>query len=469
MIPHRRSGPRIGLLVGALLMALLAAALPAGAADRRAPSPVPTTPLFSMRRLPELLLGAVADPKYDAALDTFFSKVAGDACAVVEQNGRIIYSRSPASGLAPASTIKLLTATAALDVLGPDSTLTTRIVAGRGPVDGVVEGDLTIIGAGDPLLVTAGYRQSLEDPDQRTEDFGAVADAIVAAGVRQVTGRIVGDDSALDRTRWLPSWPTRYQIGGVVGPLSALMVNDGQTGFTETPTRPNADRRPGDPPALAAATLRTLLIDRGVQVTGDAAAGRAPEDPVEVATFESVPIRDIVAEMLTDSDNTTAELLTRLMGQRASGAGTTAAGLTAIRSSLRAMGLPIDPVVMVDGSGLDTSNRVTCPMLIEVLHRSGPDGPIGTGLAVAGRTGTLRKRLLDSATAGRLRAKTGTLATVNALAGFAEPRAGSILTFAMIQNGSDPRGTGVTDGFAEQVVTYGQGPRLDALSPRPTR
>jgi D-alanyl-D-alanine carboxypeptidase/D-alanyl-D-alanine-endopeptidase (penicillin-binding protein 4) len=460
---------RFALLLAAFLGWSLALGSTAGSAESRPPEPVPVTPVLSMRRLPEVMLGAVADPKYAESVGSYLDRAAGTSCAVVTQNGRVVYSRSSGDRLAPASTIKLLTATAALEVLGADSRLTTRIVAAGEPTDGIVRGDLTIIGAGDPLLTTPGYRKSLEDPDQVTEDLGAVADAVVDAGIRQVTGSIIGDESALDRTRWIPSWPTRYQIGGVVAPLSALLVNDGQTGFVDHPETANAERKPGEPAVLAAATLRTLLIARGVRVDGGAAAGTAPADAHEVATYDSRPVSEIVGEMITDSDNTTAELLTRLIGRQVSGQGTTAAGVDAIRSTLSGMGLPVDDLVMVDGSGLDTSDRASCPLLIATLARLPADSPIVSSLAVAGRTGTLRKRLIDTAAAGKVRAKTGTLSTVNALAGFAEPRAGSTVIFAMIQNGTDPRGSGVTDGFAERVVTYGDGRRVEGLLPLPAR
>jgi serine-type D-Ala-D-Ala carboxypeptidase/endopeptidase (penicillin-binding protein 4) len=462
----RSSRTALGLV---LLSGLMLAVMPDSSGAGSVPSPVPVTPLLSARRLPEVMLAAAAAPKFAEAMESYLSKAAGTTCAVVSQNGRVLYSRETAQRLAPASTLKLLTATAALELLGGDTRLSTRLVAASEPTDGVVDGDLTLVGSGDPLLVTSGYKQSLEDPDQVTEDFGAVADAVVAAGVRRVAGSIIGDESALDRTRWIPTWPTRYQIGGVVAPLSALLVNDGQTGFVDHPERPNSDRRPGDPAVLAASTLRTLLIARGVQVDGGAASGSAPRDGHEVATFESLPMRTIVGEMLTDSDNTTAELLTRLIGKRATGNGSTSAGVSAIRDTLAGLGLPIDDLVMIDGSGLDTGDRASCPLLIEILRRQPTDSPISGSLAVAGRTGTLRKRLIDTAAAGKVRAKTGTLTTVNALAGFAEPKAGSTLTFAMIENGSDPRGTGVTDGFAERVVTYGDGRRLEPLLPAPAR
>ena len=427
------------------------------------------TPVLSARRLPEVLLGGVADPKYAATLDAYLSKASGRACAVVVQSGRVLYSRSSGDTFAPASTIKLLTAVAALDLLGEDTRLTTRMVAASEPKDGVVQGDLTIVGSGNPLLVTSGYKQSLENPDQVTQNFGDVADAVVGAGVREITGSIIGDESLLDKTRWIPSWPSRYQIGGVVGPLSALMVNDGQTGFVDEPDRPNAERKPGDASSLAAATLRTMLLDRGVRVGGTSGSGRAPEDAHEVATLDSLPISEIVGEMLTDSDNTTAELLTRLIGREMTGNGTTAAGLEAIRTFLGSRGLPIEELVMVDGSGLDTTNRVSCSLLTDVLALLPAESPIIPKLAVAGRTGTLRKRLLDSPATAKVRAKTGTLSSVNALAGFADPKAGSELTFAMIQNGSDPRGVAVTDGFAERVVLFGEGRRLDPLLPLPPR
>lgn len=454
------------MLAAAAVAVLAVVLLPAsGGAQSDDAAQAPLTPLLSARRLPQLLLGGVADPRYSTVLDSYLSKAAGTACAIVLQSGRVVYSRNPGERLAPASTIKLLTATATLEILGEQHRLTTRLVAADAPVDGVVEGDLTIIGAGDPLFVTKGYEQSLEDPDQVTEDFGAVADAVVDAGVREIRGRIIGDESGLDRTRWIPSWPSRYQIGGVVGPLSALMVNDGQTGFVEDPERPNAERRPGDAASLAAATLRTMLIDRGVRVDGDSGVGRAPEDAQEIAIHESLPMRDIVGEMLTDSDNTTAELLTRIIGRERNGVGTTQAGLDAIRESLISLGLPVEDLVMVDGSGLDTSNRVTCELILAALERLPSDSPIISTLAVAGRTGTLRKRLLDSPATAKVRAKTGTLTTVNALAGFADPKSGSALTFVMIQNGSDPRGTAVTDGFAERVVLFGEGRRLEPLLP----
>ena len=106
------------LLVVALVVAVLATALPgfvrAGAADDP-PAPVPATPVLSARRLPAVLQGAAADPKLAAALDPFLDKAAGDQCAVVLDGGRVAYTRNADAPMVPASVLKLLTGTAALE------------------------------------------------------------------------------------------------------------------------------------------------------------------------------------------------------------------------------------------------------------------------------------------------------------------------------------------------------------------
>jgi D-alanyl-D-alanine carboxypeptidase/D-alanyl-D-alanine-endopeptidase (penicillin-binding protein 4) len=245
------------------------------------------------------------------------------------------------------------------------------------------------------------------------------------------------------------------------------MVNDGQTGFATSPDQPTASRKPGDPPALAAQTLSTLLEQRGVTVTGTGTSGDAPGDLSEVAHLESLTVAEIVGEMITSSDNTTAELLTREMGKAAKGEGTTAAGLEVINQTLSQLGYDTTGLEMKDGSGLDPDNHVPCPLVLDVLRRAGRDSPIGRAFAVAGQTGTLRERMVDSAATGRVHAKTGTLNTVNALAGYADTPGGSPITFLMIQNGSQPGGLSWVDRYAALLMDYPLAPGLDVLGPRP--
>ena len=117
------------------------------------PATVPVTPLLSARRLPGSLQSA-SDPEFSASIDQYLSKVNGSTCAVVEQNGRVIVGRASTDEFAPASVMKLATAIAAADILGPDHVFTTRFLAENPFKDGVVDGDIYVVGGGDPLLTT---------------------------------------------------------------------------------------------------------------------------------------------------------------------------------------------------------------------------------------------------------------------------------------------------------------------------
>ena len=454
------------LAVVALLATTVIVAAPSRAEESGfATAAAPETPLLSARRFPTSLQAASADPAFAGILDPYLAKVTGTTCALVMDAGRIVYARDEGDSLAPASVQKLLTAAVALEVLGPTTRLATIMAAEKEADNGVIEGDLFLVGGGDPLLTTAGYRTSLENPAQFSEDFAAVADALAAAGVKKVNGGIVGDDSRYEDTRWLPGWPTRYQIGGTVGPLSALIVNDGQTGFTQSPNVANPNRKAGDPTLLFAETFKTVLASKGIDVAGPSRTGTAPEDSVRIATFESVTVAEIVDEMLSDSDNTTAELLTREIGFVSSGEGTTSAGLAAIVDTASRLGLPVDNLKMADGSGLDTENRMSCTLALALITASPKGSNIAESLPLAGKTGTLRKRMLAAASTGRVRAKTGTLNTANALAGFADTPSGNQLTFAFIHNGSDSRGPVVADGFADRLMGFAAGAKLSTLGP----
>lgn len=462
---HRACAAALACALAATGLGLVGSSA-AGAAD---PTPAaPTTPVLSARRMPGLLQGAVADPALAQSLRGTLDKANPSTwCTVIEDRGRPVLTVNPDQPVAPASLQKVLTSTALLEHFGPDHTLRTVMAAGAAPTDGVVQGNLYLVGGGDPLLTTTGYQQSFDDPNQPWSDAGALVDALAAAGVREVRGDVVGDDSRYDAERWGPTWPARYKAGDPsIGPLSALTINDGYTGFTATPDKPNPKRTAGDPPALAADTLAAMLRARGIQVTGRGVAGKAPDGAVEVAAVDSKPMRELVGEMVLDSDNTTAELLTKELGLSVSGQGTTAAGVAAVRDIVAGLGIPVAGLDLKDGSGLDPANQVTCRAVMTALERFGPTSEWAAHLAVAGQAGTLRKRMAKPPAAGNVRAKTGTLNAVNALAGWATTPPGATLAFTAIGNGTDSRGTGAADAFAAALMSYPQGPPLTALGPR---
>ena len=125
----------------------------------------------------------------------------------------------------------------------------------------------------------------------------------------EIRGGVVGDGSRFDDQRYVPTWPTRYIRKGDVGPIGGLTVNDGFTGLTETPTVPAADRQPGEPALLAAATLISLLKARSVQVSGGPSEARAPDGATTIAALDGLTVADTVGEMIPHCDNTTAETL----------------------------------------------------------------------------------------------------------------------------------------------------------------
>jgi D-alanyl-D-alanine carboxypeptidase/D-alanyl-D-alanine-endopeptidase (penicillin-binding protein 4) len=424
------------------------------------------TPVLSPRRVPGLLAATVTDSRAREALQPLIDEALPNTCIIVTDHGRVIVD-SGTSIVEPASTVKLLTATAVLETLDPASRLRTSFAATSPLADGVLDGDAYLIGGGDPLLTTPGYEVSFFNRDQLKNDFAALADNIVAAGVREIRGGVVGDDSRYDQERWVATWPERYRNQGFVGPLSALMVNDGQTGYTDDPAAPATERQPGDSPLLAAQTLQTLLEERGVRVSGAASTGVAPDGTTEVAGLDSSTIRELVGQMLIESDDTTAELLTKELGLQVAGTGSTAAGTQAIVDKLSAQGLPVDGLLLTDGSGLDEGNRLDCHLLAAVLDRAGPDSELAALLPVAAENGTLRPRMRRTPAQGRVAAKTGTLDHVNALAGFAETDGGQDLTFVYAVVGRDqPRGYVPLDEFAIGLVSLPAGPDLEQLGPK---
>ena len=472
----RGNALRRTVLVLAASAVMLGVVEPVASAQTVNPSPSPspsatrpTTPVLSARRFPAALVSD-SDAELTSAVDAYTNKVVGSTCALVELDGRRIVARSVDAPSTPASTLKMATALAAIDVLGPDHTLQTRLVT-DGRIDkGVLKGDLWVVGGGDPILTTKGYQAAFDDPDQVWSDFSRVADAITDLGITRITGSIIGDDSRYDDVRWVRSWPSRYQTGGTVSALSALVVNDGNSGYAQSPDEPTTTRKVGDPPLLFAETLRTVLSQRGVVVEGGLSTGQAPTDGRELGAVDSLPVIDLVGEMLLDSDNTTAELLTKEIGLAAGGRGSTEAGITAIRQSLQAQGIDIATLVMNDGSGLDTGNRATCNLLFDLFERLSATPELVAALPVGGRTGTLRRRMLATPSMTKVRAKTGTLSGVNTLVGMVDTNQGWSLDFAFMHSGADGRTTGVADGFTDRLVTYGaRRAKSSALSPLPSR
>jgi serine-type D-Ala-D-Ala carboxypeptidase/endopeptidase (penicillin-binding protein 4) len=471
----RRWWPPVALVVAAV------AAVGVGIALDRLEEPAPSgeggselrpaTPVLSPRRVPEVIAEPVARRRLRAELDAWVASVPAEVCVSVHAADGVLYEHRVDEPMVPASTHKLLTATGALLELGPDHRFRTAVLAGAEVVDGVLVGDLAMVGGGDPVLHSADYVARYPRQPRLHTDLGALADAVVAAGVRRVDGAVVGDERRYDRERYVASWPGRYISQNQSGPLSALSVNDGFARYPTSPEDPGPLAPAADPAANAAAALTRLLRDRGVEVAGEARSGDAPDGASELASIESPPVVEIVRQLLAESDNETGELLLKELGLLRGGQGSTGAGATALDAVLREAEIGVDAAVVADGSGLSLENRVTCRLLIELLARPGTGPTVVDALAVAAQTGTLADRFGGSDLDGRLRGKTGSLNSVAALAGVVDDDDGT-LTFAYVANGIGggvvpPEAVGAQGALAELLLAHPRVPELDLLGPRP--
>ncbi|MDG2427835.1 MAG: D-alanyl-D-alanine carboxypeptidase/D-alanyl-D-alanine-endopeptidase [Acidimicrobiales bacterium] len=431
------------------------------------------TPVFSVRRIPEFLQAPMAKRQLSETLVKPVAALPDGTCLAVGEHGSDLFSMNANRPLAPASTQKLLTAIAALRVLGPDSTLTTEVMVTETPTDGVLAGDLWLVGGGDPLLMTEAYADRFDDQFAYSNLSDLVA-SVVATGIEEIQGSVIGDDSRYDQIRYLGTWPDRFKPGWSIqsGPLSALSVDDGFANWD--PVNPAASLSvPADDPALLAARLfDDLLESEGVRILGRAGSGTAPGElsTTTLASLSSPPIHLLVEQMLVASDNTTAELLVKELSRSSSERGTTVSGLSVVLEALSSAGHPVDGVVPHDGSGLDPDNRLTCGLLVSVLDDREYGSVLVAGLPIAGDRGTMRKRFVGTAGEGRVRAKTGTLRGVSSLAGVVDTSGGRRLAFALVSNGDLPYEIrALHEDVVLALLSYPAGPGADLLSPRPVQ
>jgi D-alanyl-D-alanine carboxypeptidase/D-alanyl-D-alanine-endopeptidase (penicillin-binding protein 4) len=198
----------------------------------------------------------------------------------------------------------------------------------------------------------------------------------------------------------------------------------GTTEFVESP----------DPAGHAAQLLTDQLRIRGVTVATDGRSGQTPDGTQPLATISSAPLERIVAEMLQESDNSTAELLLKELGLATGRGGTSIGGTEALAVVLAEAGFGVDGTRALDGSGVANGNLTTCALMTQILTDDRIDEVIVDGLAVAGESGTLSNRYRDTPLAGNLRGKTGSLRIVSALAGSVEGAQGVALQFAYLIN-----------------------------------
>ena len=375
-------------------------------------------PLESSQASPSAVARTVRKLLADRRLGTHVDVLVTDL-----ETGEPLY-RQGSGTVTPASTMKLLTSTAALEAIGPDHRFetTVRRVPGTNRI--------VLVGGGDPFLQSRPttqyfypHRADIQSLARRT------ARALRADGTRKV--RLAYDDSFFAGPRTPKYWPASYLRDGVVPPITALWVDEGRspTGFGYV----------DDPARAAGVAFRAALAKQGIRVVGELAHQKAPGGARDLALVQSPTLGQIVARLVLVSDNNAAEVVAHHVGKAVRSDASFAGGALAVRSVLHKLGVPLEDAVIRDGSGLSRANRLQPRTLTEVLRLdASADHPalreVATGMPVAGFSGSLEFRFDTGATAGRgrVQAKTGTLTGVHGLAGIATDLDGNVMGFVAI-------------------------------------
>jgi D-alanyl-D-alanine carboxypeptidase/D-alanyl-D-alanine-endopeptidase (penicillin-binding protein 4) len=373
---------------------------------------------------------AITGPLSDASLG------AGAVGEVMDaRTGQLLWAAAPHQALLPASAAKLLTAAAALTTLRATARPVTALVTAAPVSAGTLGGDLVLRGGGDVLLTAqpSGAWPARASLDQ-------LAAGLVASGVRRVSGALVADGSRWQGPRVAPGWRPDYLTQGSVAPVTALGVDEGGEPLT------SRGDRSGDPALEAVHALRAALTRHGVTVTGPDVAGTAPSAARTLVAVSGPTVAVAVAEMLQNSDNDMAESLARQVAAARGLPASFAGASQAVTAAVEALHVPVDGLNLVDGSGLSRDDRIAPATLGGLLHLAAAPSALGgrpelrplvAALATAGFDGTLAPRYRgdpQKAAAGVVRAKTGALLGVSALAGSVVDAQGRELLFVLVSN-----------------------------------
>lgn len=419
-------------------------------------------------------------------------------------SGKILYSLNPGTLMMPASNMKILTLAATAETLGWDFCFKTRLES-TAPIDnGVLKGDLFLVGGGDPTI---------NGRDNRAEHLlDEWAGALKAAGITRIDGNLVGDGSAFEPNGLGQGWSWDYLQYGYAAPASALEFNENtatltiapganpgdqaklelsadtglgiihhvMTGAAGSPESIDYERLPNDhwldvagsiavdakpvtrdvavsnPTRYFARMAFNGLTARGIAITG------LPLDRTDQTVLEpgprrvlveslSPPLRDIAKTMMKASQNLYAETLLRTVGKQKA------------HDVLAAWNIPDGTFVQADGSGLSRYDYVTADVIVTILERMFKDprhrDPFTSALPIAGADGTVASRLKNTRAQANALVKTGSISNVRALSGYVRTRTGETLAFSILANAftvSPATVNWIADLAVEELANYSQ-------------
>jgi D-alanyl-D-alanine carboxypeptidase/D-alanyl-D-alanine-endopeptidase (penicillin-binding protein 4) len=435
---------------------------------------------------------------------------------VVNTRGDTLYSHNAGKLFMPASNQKILTSAVAFTQLGPDYRYRTSFVAHGAIEGGVLNGDLGVVGRGDP---------SVSDHMQVDAMIPllAIADSLVARGVTRIRGKVLAEGNAFPQSVLGFGWSYDDFEDDYSAPTDELLFNEGFTNVVvhagaragdsvrvETkptrswprlrvsaatvapvvmpadttqppPTRPEITIRKDtltgdvlvggtiaagdsatlavthrDPDAAYIAAFREALATRGITI-GDDAVPATTQDTV--VTMWSPPLRDILKPFMKPSQNQIGEMLFKTLGlERATPTAQTARVI--VEQQLLAWGAAPSGFIVRDGSGLSRYDYVSPETIVHVLDAMRRDTAFAAyydAMPIAGVDGTIRTRMRGTPAAANVHAKTGSVAQARSLSGYVRALSGDTLMFSILANNwSVPAGrvTAAADSIAARLASY---------------
>jgi D-alanyl-D-alanine carboxypeptidase/D-alanyl-D-alanine-endopeptidase (penicillin-binding protein 4) len=402
--------------------------------------------------------------------------------------GDTLYSRDAGKLFVPASNMKVVTAAVALDAFGPDYRFATPILA-RGEIrDGVLHGDMLVVGRGDPSVSDNMIFDAMLP-------LSVAADSLRARGIRHVRGKLLAFGDAFPDANTGFGWEFDDLVTSSGAMFDELLFNDGiaqihvrggerpgdPARVRTTPSRTYPPIRneaataargvgrdstaqleavkdtlrgevaltgtipPGDSAILTVthrdpseaylAALREALVNRGITV-GDSVVPVADRFD-SLFVIQSPPLRQILAAFMKPSQNQMGEMLFKSIALHRADTGTARVARRLVAERLRSWGAQQDGFQVQDGSGLSRHNLLSPETVVRVLDvmRRGPHFvSFYDALPVAGVDGTLRTRMRSTTAEANVRGKTGTLSNVRSLSGYVTTRDGRVLLFSVLCN-----------------------------------
>jgi D-alanyl-D-alanine carboxypeptidase/D-alanyl-D-alanine-endopeptidase (penicillin-binding protein 4) len=437
-------------------------------------------------------------------------------CILNAVNGEVVFEYHAEESLMPASVLKLVTSSAALELLGPDYRFKTKIgyTGNLNKRTGRLTGDLIIKGGGDPALGSEYFK------DHYINFLKNWIIEIRKLGINKVEGRVIVDDSWYDYqpvpAKWLWEDAGNYYGAGAYGlsvfdntfeihfrtlgegsipeitgivpdqcrsVLSNQLITSGYTDEGYVFSAPyntyswisgsipvNRDdfvlkASITDPPLLLAEVFDSMLDSAGIDVSGSPSTIRIEKkpsvnEPVIISEVSSPALSEIIEVLNHESVNLYAEHLLKEIGRTFNNHGTTEAGIEVLYRFLKDSGVDSSGMFLEDGSGLSPLNAVTSRSLAEILffvkNNAKYFNDFYSSLPYAGMEGTLKNYFRNPVFGSNLRAKSGSITRVRSYAGYFKTLSGNEMTFSILVNnysGSSNRIiTGIEDILLETIM-----------------